>query len=61
MHDGKFLFASKVDKTVKDIKLNPNHEAMNSFVPDDIKNGAYVTITGDRKNIYTWRDGKPAR
>jgi hypothetical protein len=61
MHDGRIISPSKAEVSIKDVKLNPDHEAMNSFVPDDIRNGAYVTITGDKKNIYTWQDGQPVK
>lgn len=61
MQDGVFSFASKTVVDIQDIQLNPDHDAMHSFVPDDIKNGAYVTITGDSKNIYTWKDGQPVK
>ena len=30
--------------------LNPDHEALNSFVPDDIPNGAKVFISGSPAN-----------
>jgi hypothetical protein len=44
--------------------LNPDHEALRSFVPDDIRNGATVYWSEGRKTDrvglvkYQWRDGK---
>jgi len=40
------------------ITLNPDHEALGSFVPDDIKNGAKVYIAPLMSIHYTWQDGK---
>lgn len=38
--------------------LNPDHDALGSFVPDDIENGARVHITGVEGINYTWQDRK---
>jgi hypothetical protein len=44
--------------------FNPDHEALKSFVPDDIANGASVLFTdlpppsSHTKQKFTWRDGK---
>ncbi len=44
--------------------LNPDHQALRSFVPDDIKNGAQVTIDPvlhqriDPKQLPVWQDGR---
>jgi len=38
--------------------LNPDHDALGSFVPDDIKNGAKVYIKQVPGVHYTWQDGK---
>jgi len=41
---------------VTEIVLNPNHDALRSFIPDDVKNGVVATVSGiDGK--YTWQDG----
>jgi hypothetical protein len=42
--------------------LNPDHEALNSFVPDNIPDGAKVYITSHKDSRgglikYTWQDG----
>jgi hypothetical protein len=51
------FYKSKGNLKVTDIVLNPDHEALNSFVPDDIENGARVYIIGLEGIRYTWRDG----
>jgi hypothetical protein len=38
--------------------LNPDHEALGSFLPDDVRNGATVVIAGIDNTKYTWQDGK---
>ncbi|MBL7152540.1 MAG: hypothetical protein ISS79_02395 [Phycisphaerae bacterium] len=40
------------------ITLNPDHDSLSSFVPDDIMNGATVYIRGVPRIKYTWQDGK---
>ncbi len=40
-----------------EIKLNPDHDALGSFLPDDIRNGAEVRILGQTIK-YEWQDGK---
>ena len=40
------------------ITLNPDHEALGSFVPNDIKNGAKVYIIQVPGIHYTWQDGQ---
>ena len=40
------------------IALNPDHEALGSFVPSDVKNGAKVYITQNRGINYMWRNGR---
>ncbi len=46
-------------KKVTEVILHPDHEALSSFVPDDIKNGAKVRISGaNGKYRYTWQDGQ---
>ncbi len=38
--------------------LNPDHNTLESFVPDDIPDGTKVKLTGDSKK-YEWRKGRP--
>jgi len=40
-----------------EIILNPDHDALGSFVPSDIRNGATVEIR-DLDGEYIWQDGK---
>jgi hypothetical protein len=40
--------------------LNPDHDALGSFLPDDIRDGAPVSIiNGVRTKGYTWQKGGP--
>lgn len=40
--------------------LNPDHDALGSFLPDDIRDGAKISyINGVRTRGYTWRNGGP--
>ncbi|MCK4627728.1 MAG: hypothetical protein KAT56_01930, partial [Sedimentisphaerales bacterium] len=41
-----------------EIILNPDHDKLGSFLPDDIRNGARVTVVGIRGITYTWQDGE---
>jgi hypothetical protein len=49
---------------VSELTLNPDHVALRSFVPDDVKNGAWVTINTQRgqllnpRTVPLWRDGQ---
>jgi hypothetical protein len=61
-------------KTVEHIRvtemiLNPDHDALDSFVPDDIHNRAFVIVAGDKESEirgpgrnprgkYMWQDGQ---
>ena len=41
--------------------VNPDHDALRSFLPDDIDNGtevAFADSKGDKVIYYTWQDGK---
>ena len=38
--------------------LNPDHNTLKSFVPDDIPDGTMVKLAGDSKK-YEWRKGRP--
>jgi hypothetical protein len=47
-----------------DLTLNPDHAALRSFVPEDIQNGAWVSIdpvVGQPfrpASLPTWQDGR---
>jgi hypothetical protein len=41
--------------------LNPDHDALNSFVADDIPDGTKVNISGEFGAQYMWRNGKPIK
>jgi len=50
---------TKMHQKVIDIILNPDHDALGSFVPDDIPDGARVHIKGIPYKIkYTWQNGQ---
>ena len=49
--------AGEVKCNFTEVILNPDHDVLNSFVPDDIRNGARVLIKGIDKIRYIWRDG----
>jgi len=55
--DGCFA-KSKTHLKATEIILNPDHEALGSFVPADIKNGAKVYIKQVPGVHYTWQDGQ---
>jgi len=56
---GGNYFESVVKCNFTQITLNPDHDSLGSFVPDDIMNGATVYIEGIPYKIkYTWQDGK---
>ena len=38
--------------------LNPDHDALNSFVRNDVKNGATVFLGETPSVAYSWQDGK---
>ena len=46
----------KIKKT--EFVLNPDHDALGSFEPDFIRNGAKVRISGIRDVTYAWQNGK---
>jgi hypothetical protein len=48
----------KIKKT--EFVLNPDHDALGSFEPEFIRNGARVRISGIRDVTYTWQNGKIA-
>jgi hypothetical protein len=39
--------------------LNPDHDALDSFIPDDIREGAPVFYDFSGESKHTWREGKP--
>ena len=54
--EGKMV--TKVHNTRTEVVLNPDHEALGSFKPDDIKNGTHVFLVGAPGARYSWQDGK---
>jgi hypothetical protein len=38
--------------------LDPDHDAMRSFTPDEIRNGTGVLVIGTKGVSYSWQDGK---
>ncbi|MFH1715999.1 MAG: hypothetical protein ABIF19_01500 [Planctomycetota bacterium] len=67
--NGRHKLNSRFNNTVSshykitEIELNPDHDALGSFVPDDILNGATVRIFKGNSLVgipgrYTWQDGK---
>lgn len=52
----EFCWTEEANHKITKITLNPDHEAMGSFVPD-IENGTTV-IDRDYNIKYTWQDGK---
>ena len=51
-------FQSKSKREFTEILLDPDHDALGSFVPDDIVNGANVNIVGEVGKRYTWQNGE---
>jgi len=43
---------------ITEFKPDPDHNAMRSFVPDDVRNGTRVSIIGVKGKTYTWQDGQ---
>lgn len=48
----------KIAYKVTEFLVNPDHEALGSFKPDDIQNGAIVNVLQYPGIHYTWQDGK---
>ncbi len=44
--------------TVLSMEINPDHDALGSFLIDYIRDGARTTIVGIKGIDYTWQDGK---
>ncbi len=61
-HGHNYFDNSKIHHKATDIILNPDHDALGSFIPDDIPDGARVYLNNfnlkARKGKYTWRDGQ---
>jgi hypothetical protein len=49
---------AKTHIKITGVTLNPDHDALGSFLPDDIRDGAMVGIVEIPKITYTWQDGK---
>jgi len=49
---------SQTHTKVTEILMNPDHDALGSFIPDDIPDGAKVHIVQFPSIQYTWQDGK---
>jgi len=59
-HGDNYFDNTKIHHKVTDIILNPDHDALGSFLPDDIRDGAPVYfINGVRVKGYTWRNVGP--
>lgn len=48
----------KIHHKRTEVKLNPDHDALGSFVRDDVPNGAQVYIIGIDNITYRWQDGE---
>ena len=59
---GGEYFKNKYHAERTEFILNPDHDALGSFVPKDVKNGAVVNISGvegiNDHIDFTWKDGK---
>jgi len=57
---GEFYIASEMHVKITDIDivLNPDHDALGSFLPDDVKSGTIVILRGVPGIKYTWQDGQ---
>jgi len=60
--DNNGIIKSKIHIKITDIQINPDHEALGSFIPDFPKNGWGVRIeefeNTDKKYDFSWQDGK---
>ena len=55
---GKHYKGEKIIKFTE-VNLKPDHEALKSFVPDDIPNGTDVKLSAYPSGLtFTWQDGK---
>jgi hypothetical protein len=56
LYRGGTKYLAKWHVRIADAQLAPDFDALRSFVPDDIAEGARVAMGGD---LYEWRNGKP--
>jgi hypothetical protein len=54
--EGYFEYVTKCNFT--EVNLDPDHEALGSFVLDDVMNGARVFVLDVPNISYTWQDGE---
>ena len=66
--EGEWILSRRLANKVRrhtemtDIVFDPDHEALRSFVPDDIEDSAEVAnVTGESASRYIWQDGKLMR
>jgi hypothetical protein len=57
LSSGKFIKGKSHFKRTEFIP-NPDHDALGSFLPGDIQNGARVILKGAESIKYKWQDGK---
>jgi len=53
-----FFEEGKLHHKRTEVVLNPDHDALGSFVPDDILNGARVQVGNNTTIQYTWQNGQ---
>ena len=56
--DPKNVHSGKSDGKLLEVTLNPDHEALGSFSPLDVSNGASVYIMDIDRRTHTWQNGK---
>ena len=54
----KDVHRGKTDGKLIEVTLNPDHDALGSFSPNYVQNGASVYIIGVKGKTYRWRDGQ---
>ena len=54
----KDVHRGKTDGKLIEVTLNPDHEALGSFSPNDVQNGVVVSIIGVERKTFSWRDGQ---
>ena len=52
------VHSGKSNGKLLEVTLDPNHEALGSFSPHDVSNGAVVYLMDVKRRTYTWQDGK---
>jgi hypothetical protein len=52
-------FAENIRIKITKYARNPDHEALGSFKPTFIREGARVHLPGESGTSYVWRQGKP--